>query len=682
MRNVHRKIQRLTLGDLAACQRLPLFLLSGFLPLFVLLVTIATVLAVSVSCNWLFATTPSPTTIRVANAISTVDPTAKVETKIFVTKRGVRISLVEYTDDLVWLHGMESNDQGLFEAATLRKFYDLHRKFLAESIEVLDVDGNPMKAVLVDEGIYPFEDDLVKNGATEFHLLKRKMSFTFEFRSPQRDISFLTLKHSIVDDNFLYPAELSIELYQGTSDLPLTSKLRVDTPITIAFDWENPIPGKDADEKEKLEWLQKQEDRMLGVTDFGSVYLWGYIEQRRLRVELLLPLNVLATMFEIESTDPNFLQADEIEQAAAKIRKYFSVGNPVLINQETIPPVVQKIDFFPADQRDFAIKKKIEKLSFANGRVGVTLVYPYRVMPEQIQANWDKFSYAINSVEAYFFFEESVQRETFSRQLAENRIVWENPGALAAPQTVSEIAVGEDDFQRQGFRWQGLGWVVLALIGALALVTAGIAWYWLATRSTLVRGVGSVVAFAVLSVVLLMSWPRVALPVQDLRANDLTQALLKNVYRSFDFVSEEEIYGSLEASVAGSQLTELYLQLLSGLKMEEQGGAVSTIESIDVVESQPMVSIDGRPYSEALQVFLQDASQGPVVSFQRRIRWNLVGLVEHWGHSHERTNQYQAIATIAMIKGSWKLVDLSIESQTPGSAKPRPRRFSPLSNAK
>jgi hypothetical protein len=63
--------------------------------------------------------------------------------------------------------------------------------------------------------------------------------------------------------------------------------------------------------------------------------------------------------------------------------------------------------------------------------------------------------------------------------------------------------------------------------------------------------------------------------------------------------------------------------------------------------------------------------------FQRRIRWNLSGLIEHWGHSHQRTNQYQAIATIVDDAGQWKIVDLNIESQAMGTTQPRPNRFRP-----
>ena len=173
------------------------------------------------------------------------DPTASVSTKIFVTKQRVRISLEEFSDDLVWLHGMEANDEGLFTPAQLRKFYDLHKDFLADRLELILANGSKLKPVLVDEGAYPFDDPLLENGANEFHLVKKKMSFTFEYPS-QQPIDVLTIKHRIVDENFLYPAELSIEMFQGTSDLSVKSKLRVDTPMTVAFDWENPIPSLSA----------------------------------------------------------------------------------------------------------------------------------------------------------------------------------------------------------------------------------------------------------------------------------------------------------------------------------------------------------------------------------------------------------------------------------------------------
>ncbi len=40
--------------------------------------------------------------------------------------------------------------------------------------------------------------------------------------------------------------------------------------------------------------------------------------------------------------------------------------------------------------------------------------------------------------------------------------------------------------------------------------------------------------------------------------------------------------------------------------------------------------------------------------------WNVAGSVGHWGHVHQRKNQYRAEINVSPIDGVWKLVDLEI----------------------
>jgi hypothetical protein len=602
-----------------------------------------------------------------------VDPTARVDAKIYVTRQRVRMVLSQFSDDLVWLHGMEADAQGLFSAATLQEFYQLHKQFLGDRIQVLDAQGNRLSAVLVDEGPYPFDDQLLRDGATEFHLVKRKMQFTFEFASPHEELGTFTIKHTLVDENFLYPAELSLELFQGESDLPLKGKLRLDAPMTVDLDWESPVPALQASDEEKRAWLERQDQRLLGVTNFGAVYLWAYVEPRHLRVEVLVPLNVLATLFELESQDPEFLQATEMVAAEERIRRYFSAGNPVRINDQTIAPIIQRVDFFPADQRDFALRRSVERISTANGRVGLSLLYPYREVPREIGLSWDKFSYALNSVQAYLFFGAEVQAQVFSRQLADNRLVWQNQGAVREPEEVVARAVTDSDLLAAD---PPAASPLLLIIAGVVVCLLGMIATWHRGTWVAMTGGGAAGLTTVGLIWLLTPWwsPATRPSVAPAAGDQIAQHVLKNVYRALEFVREEEIYAALAKSASGEKLRELYLQMLRDLQVEDQGGAVSRIESVEIVAVE---SLEDDPAGRNRQPTVSSPPTASGALFQRRIRWNLSGLIEHWGHSHQRTNQYQAIATIVDDAGQWKIVDLNIESQAMGTTQPRPNRFRP-----
>ena len=41
-------------------------------------------------------------------------------------------------------------------------------------------------------------------------------------------------------------------------------------------------------------------------------------------------------------------------------------------------------------------------------------------------------------------------------------------------------------------------------------------------------------------------------------------------------------------------------------------------------------------------------------------KWTAVGSVGHWGHIHTRQNVYDAILTLAVADGSWKITDIEL----------------------
>jgi hypothetical protein len=49
--------------------------------------------------------------------------------------------------------------------------------------------------------------------------------------------------------------------------------------------------------------------------------------------------------------------------------------------------------------------------------------------------------------------------------------------------------------------------------------------------------------------------------------------------------------------------------------------------------------------------------------------------VEHWGHVHERENQFDAVFTIQPVDGSWKITRMDILGQQQKSARTTLRRF-------
>jgi len=82
--------------------------------------------------------------------------------------------------------------------------------------------------------------------------------------------------------------------------------------------------------------------------------------------------------------------------------------------------------------------------------------------------------------------------------------------------------------------------------------------------------------------------------------------------------------------------------------MQEQGGAVSKIREVKL--------LDGEKQPGATES--SDASAA--TKFSYRGRWNVAGTVEHWGHIHARTNQYEALFDVEMRNDVWKITKLEL----------------------
>jgi hypothetical protein len=127
----------------------------------------------------------------------------------------------------------------------------------------------------------------------------------------------------------------------------------------------------------------------------------------------------------------------------------------------------------------------------------------------------------------------------------------------------------------------------------------------------------------------------------DQAVKTVLDGLLENVYRAFDYRGEDAIYDSLENTVSGDLLTQIYLETRRSLELENQGGARAKVQEVEVLEAsyRPLPSGTG---------------------FSSEARWNVTGSVGHWGHIHRRINQYRATVTVESIDDAWRITGLEV----------------------
>jgi hypothetical protein len=133
-----------------------------------------------------------------------------------------------------------------------------------------------------------------------------------------------------------------------------------------------------------------------------------------------------------------------------------------------------------------------------------------------------------------------------------------------------------------------------------------------------------------------------AAEMSDKKAVAVLESLLKNIYRSFDFRLEEDVYDRLATSVSGDLLSDIYLQNRRSLVVTQAGGAQARVKEVKIqdVEVSP----------------LKDRPLGLLFHAQ----WTALGTVGHWGHIHTRENQYDANITVEPVDAAWKITDLEL----------------------
>jgi hypothetical protein len=128
----------------------------------------------------------------------------------------------------------------------------------------------------------------------------------------------------------------------------------------------------------------------------------------------------------------------------------------------------------------------------------------------------------------------------------------------------------------------------------------------------------------------------------DTDAVTVLNSLLQNIYRSFDFREEEDVYDRLATSVSGDLLSEIYLQNRKSLVVTQAGGARARVKAVEILEVD-VNQLDDNPLGRLFHA-----------------RWTATGTVGHWGHIHTRKNQYEANIAVEPVSGAWKITDLEL----------------------
>ena len=410
------------------------------------------------------------------------------------------------------------------------------------------------------------------------------------------------------------PASVGFVVYHG--GIAVNDFRYLSPSQTLDLDWEDP-------------WYTAFRTRNLRRQYFAPMSGFLYVEPFEVRKEIIIRPRDLQHWVDLglagRETIPVEIQPELKRRAAAFLREHHAVK----IDGRVIEAELARVNFLIRTLRTSRVIEPPVELDVYSAILGVIFVYPTDGLPQQVTMDWDLWSERTPRIPVA-----SVDQAGPLPSILEpdwRVLEWRN--FLKNPELPTLRVLAPPPSALARWIWT-LRWLLLAgVLGVLAWSARRL------RRGVARRGPALVASMAVLVSVGGLWWSRGA-GLSDARAAEIVSGLLHNVYRAFDFRDEGQIYDVLAKSVEGDLLAQIYLETRRGLELANQGGARAKVKELELL---------------ALAVGSGDGG-----AFLANATWNVAGSVGHWGHVHQRRNQYRAELRVAPVAGSWKVVALEI----------------------
>ena len=407
--------------------------------------------------------------------------------------------------------------------------------------------------------------------------------------------------------------------------IPVTNYWYLSQAETLNLDWEDP-------------WYSTFENRNLKRPHQSSVTSYLYVEPYEVRHEIIIRLQDLAPWLGVEMTRNTVLNPQDLKAIEKKAIQWFTQGPATIIDGAKSQPIVDQVQFLSVDSRGISqVLPTGQSQEAAATILGITLAFPTDGIPDQVNVEWNLFSDRIQSITA----RATDPAGPFPYTLTpENKtLVWNN--------FLKNYKLPSVDYLPVNNR---IKLPIGTFLGILGAITTGI-WLYKKRGKTGVKAYQYALPIGCL-LLGIITYPLIQLgigssalaikPLSEEEAAVIFDYLLGNIYRAMDFREESDIYDKLAISLDGELLTEIYLQNQRSMALENEGGAIATVKKVEILD------------------VTKDNSSDRKNQLAFRTHWIASGTLQHWGHSHNRTNEYEAILTLAPVEDNWKITDIEL----------------------
>jgi len=361
------------------------------------------------------------------------------------------------------------------------------------------------------------------------------------------------------------------------------------------------------------------------------VMVYMSVEPQEVRLEILMQARAAVQFLGAQDKGMGSIPVESLEQVKKGITGLIKNANLVSIDGKSAEPVLARADFVTLGPAGVMLREKPVKESLDNGIVGLSLVFETSGMPDEITVDWRLFSENIYEVE--FTTSDPFGGSMTMLSPDDNKLRWKSRISGYRVPVVEEIPIEQ---------------LRLPVVSAFIFIIVFIFFILSIFRKKRLIGRPVLLSFAGIAFVL---YPFLRFPIDSPvatqwkpsteRTSVIMDRLLTNVYSSFDYRDEDDVYDRLATSVLGDQLADIYLENRQSLELENRGGAKAKVDEVEIQSVNKVAkSEDG--------------------GFTADLNWTVSGSVSHFGHTHYRKNQYHALVTFVTDGDTWKIKDIDL----------------------
>ena len=386
-------------------------------------------------------------------------------------------------------------------------------------------------------------------------------------------------------------------------------------------------------------WYSKFEKKQLRRALETGVRTFLYIEPYEVRHEILVRVKDMMTWMDFDLRGEEYIEEDEFDIVRQQVADFFMEHEYVLIDGQQLKPILDRTSYVESSASRSRFIDIPERVPLNTAMIGIVITYFTDGIPKEVVTKWELFSDRVQKVTANM----TDPAGPFPYDLTpdDNVLKWTNYLKNYTIPTVDQTAVDEQH-RTTPIPLLSVSCMVLALLIVFMTIKRK-------KRDQPVAPHLGLVLLLIVAALLLRPYLHFSLggkvrtgQISDEQGREITYNLLKNVYRAFDFRDEDDVYDKLAVSVDGDLLTEIYLQNRKSMLIEQAGGAQAKVKHVEVREAR---------------VGESQKTKGAV---DVKTDWTALGSVGHWGHVHTRQNVYEAILTLAVVEGFWKIVGIEV----------------------